>query len=149
MVMVEYGFFILLYLATLVVPAGKNKITFIVEKDNKKEIFFLERTNEKFTTDEVFWILSSNRDSSKEKLLINPKKHEIKSPMMGMEGEPIRMTDYLKIPKNASKAKTFEPSDALLKEKHTPIILKKTGNKVQLKQEKGWLAEFKSIEISW
>lgn len=147
--MVEYGLFVLLYLATLIVPSNKDKITFTIEKDNRKETFFLERTKEKFSADEIFWVLSVKNDTSKEKLLINPKKHEIKSPMMGMEGEPIRITEYIKIPKDASKANAIQPSDALLKEKHTPIILKRVGNKVQLKQQKGWMETFKNVEISW
>jgi hypothetical protein len=116
-------------------------------KDGQKQVLLLEKSPKKVSSNETLWILSGEGDSQKMQMLVNTAKHEMK--VSDLTSEPIRVTEFVKVPKNASSANAFQPSDAMLKEKHTPITLKKGGNKVQIKQEKGWLDVFQNIEISW
>jgi len=147
MVMVEYGLFILLYLATLVAPAGKTKIQLSISKDGQKQVLFLEKSSKKMSPNETLWILTAQGDTQKMEIVINNAKNEMK--VSDLTSDPIKITEFLKIPKDAAKTQAFQPSDAMLKEKHTPVMLQRTGNKVQMKQTKGWMETFQNVEVSW
>jgi len=145
--MVEYGFFVLLYLATLVAPSNQNKIQLVLEKNGKKETLYLERLPRKTAMGEEHWEIGIAGETQKEKVLVNKNKHEIM--LLSMSEEPIRVSEFLKVPKNYGKAKAFLPSDAMLKEKHTPVTLKRGTKNVELQQSKGWLENYKTVKVTW
>ena len=141
--MLGYGLFVLIYLALQLAPE-QGYVELSYSRDQTPTKMILQKQKNVLSGVEV-WKLSEKGESIL--LSIDKNKHEVSSEIIG--STPIRVTDFVKIPKNTNKIRSFDPSEAMLKEKHTSIIIARGNKRVTLKQKTGWLESLENLQISW
>lgn len=140
--MLNYGLIITLFLATQYIPLDKKgTLTFTKDGEVQSLQFFYNKTGNN-------WIVELPQSKEQMAFKINQANYTIDGEILSGEQS---MTNYIKFPqkpnwKTITQLEIIKQADD---DDSTPILISKEGNKVLLKQEKGFLAVIGAIEISW